>query len=597
MEKAKLPLRKRIRATLTVAKLAAQASPIAVVIELINALINAILPIATTFFAAATTTALAEAFAGDATASQRVVEYVIITAVLGIVTSTWSTISDYTNQMVRYKIESTISDKMFEHFLRLDFWRYDDKDTIDVYDKAYRFANVFPYVFSRIANLISFAFSLIVSLGALMFVNIWFGLIMLVAIIPGLVIQTKVSRAQTNHWKKHVETRRKKSMIEWNMLQPDHMADLRLFGMARYLLDLRMKLRDQDDKANVEFERKYIGWRLAANAVTGIAEVGTLVWTVLKIVNHSLPIGQFIYVQQLVSRVLGSASSLVSAVNNIDEDLANLVEFQLFLDMEEGNSEGKRLRAAPQVISFDHVSFAYPNTKSKVLKDITLSIHAGQRVAIVGENGAGKSTLVKLLTGLYAATEGSIRLDDVSITEFDAVSWHRQLAVLQQDYLAYGFATARENIYYGDVTHPFDQERFDKALDTAEARKFLEKLPQGIDNYLDNWMEDTKGNRGIDISGGQWQRVALARDFYRDSPIIILDEPTSAIDALAEARIFEHLFKQKDKTIISISHRLTTVKKSDVIYMLKDGELVEQGTHEVLVAKKGEYYTMFRSQL
>jgi ATP-binding cassette subfamily B protein len=131
----------------------------------------------------------------------------------------------------------------------------------------------------------------------------------------------------------------------------------------------------------------------------------------------------------------------------------------------------------------------------------------------------------------------------------------------------------------------------------AEARSFLEKLPQGLDNYLSNWMQDAKGNRGVDISGGQWQRIALARDFYRNSPIIILDEPTSAIDALAETRIFNHLFKQKHKTIISISHRLTTVKKSDVIFMLKDGELVEQGTHDELVALKGEYYTMFRAQL
>lgn len=598
MEETKLPFRQRVRAAMNVAKLAAQTAPVAVVIELINALINAILPIATTFFAAETTTALAEAFNGDTTAGGRVVYYVIITAILGIVTATWSTVSDYTNQMVRYKIESTISDRMYEHFLRLDFWRYDDKATIDIYDKASRFANVFPYVFSRLASLVSYAFALIISLGALTFVNVWFGLIMIIAIIPGLIIQTRVSRAQNKHWKKHVETRRQKSMIEWNMLQPDRMADLRLFGMARYLLDMRTKLRDVDDKANVEFERHYIWYRLAANAVTAIAEVGVLVWTVSKIVNHALAIGQFIYVQQLVSRVLGSASSLVSAINNIDGDLANLVEFQQFLDMEEAVVLGtKRLRSAPQAITFDHVTFAYPNTDTQVLKDISLSINAGQRIAIVGENGAGKSTLVKLLTGLYTPTTGSVELDGIPMTEYNIATWHKQLAVLQQDYLAYGFATARDNIYFGDVSHPFDKERFEKALDTAEARSFLEKLPQGVDNYLSNWMEDSKGNLGVDISGGQWQRVALARDFYRDSPIIILDEPTSAIDALAESRIFEHLFKKRDKTIISISHRLTTVRKSDVIFMLKDGALVEQGTHEELVAKKGEYYTMFRSQL
>jgi ATP-binding cassette subfamily B protein len=597
MEEPKLPLRQRLRAMLSVAKLAAQTAPVTVVIELIGSIISAVLPIATTFFAAATTTALVEAFTGDPSASNRVIFYVIITAILGIVTTAWTTVSDYANQIARYKIESSISDRMYEHFLRLDFWRYDDKTTIDIYDKATRFASVFPYVFTRIANLFGYAFGMIASLIAIMLVNAWFGLIMFVAVIPGLIIQNRVSRAQTAHWKKHVETRRKKGMIEWEMLQPLHMPDLRLFGIARYLLDLRMTLRDMNDKANVEFERQYIGYRLLANVITAAAEVGVLVWTVIKITHRMLPIGQFIYVQQLVSRVLSNATSLVSAINAIDEDVANLIEFQLFLDMEEGSSGAKKLRQPPQTIALDNVSFAYPLTENKVLKHISMTIEAGQRVAIVGENGAGKSTLVKLLTGLYHPTEGAVLLDGTPLPEYDITSWHKQLAVLQQNYLAYFFSTARENVYFGDVSKPFDKQRFDNALDMAEARSFLEKLPQGLDNYLSNWMQDAKGNRGVDISGGQWQRIALARDFYRNSPIIILDEPTSAIDALAETRIFNHLFKQKHKTIISISHRLTTVKKSDVIFMLKDGELVEQGTHDELVALKGEYYTMFRAQL
>jgi ATP-binding cassette subfamily B protein/ATP-binding cassette subfamily C protein len=169
--------------------------------------------------------------------------------------------------------------------------------------------------------------------------------------------------------------------------------------------------------------------------------------------------------------------------------------------------------------------------------------------------------------------------------------------VLTQNATEYGFATARNNIYFGDVSKPFDQKRFDQAVDWAEARTFLEKLPQKYDNYLRAWMEDSEGNKGVDLSGGQWQRLALARNFYRDSPIIILDEPTSAIDALAESRIFKSLFNAKDKTIITISHRLTTVKKADVIYVLQEGALAEQGTHAELVKRKGEYFKIFESQL
>ncbi|HEV7951813.1 MAG TPA: ATP-binding cassette domain-containing protein, partial [Candidatus Saccharimonadales bacterium] len=169
--------------------------------------------------------------------------------------------------------------------------------------------------------------------------------------------------------------------------------------------------------------------------------------------------------------------------------------------------------------------------------------------------------------------------------------------VLQQEYLSYGFASAKDNIYFGDVSAPFDSKRFEAALDRAEARTFLEKLPKGADNFVLTWMEHNDGTKGVDLSGGQWQRLALARNFYRDSPIIILDEPTSAIDALAESRIFKQLFADKKRTVIAISHRLTTVEKADVIFMLKDGRIVEQGTHEQLVALRGAYYTMFESQL
>jgi len=218
-------------------------------------------------------------------------------------------------------------------------------------------------------------------------------------------------------------------------------------------------------------------------------------------------------------------------------------------------------------------------------------------VAIVGENGAGKSTLIKLLTGLYRPTKGNILLDGVDMNEYEVGSWHKLLGVLQQDFLSYGFATAKDNIYFGDVSGPLDQKRFDDAINRAEAKTFLAKLPKGIDSFVTTWMEHKDGTKGVDLSGGQWQRLALARNFYRNSPIIILDEPTSAIDALAEARIFERLFADKNRTVITISHRLTTVEKADMIYMLEGGKIVERGTHQQLVKNRGPYYKMFESQL
>lgn len=594
----KLSTREYASAIFRVAKITYKAAPLAVITQLAGAVITAVLPIITTYFAAQTTTALAEAYAGNHAAGDRAIQYVIITAALGILMTAWSSLESYVTQLMRYRVEAAMTDRMYEHFLSLDFWRYDDKKTADLYDRATQFARFFPYVFDRLSGIVSSLIQLLAGLIALVIVSWWLGLILIVAVIPGIYIQFKLSRAQTQHWNANVETRRAQGVIEYGLFQqPGHIAELRLYGMVRHLLDLRMKLRDKDEKEQIEFERRYIFKKLGADALEAAAEIVALLFTVLQIIDRQQPIGQFLYVQQVVSRALGGANNFVSQLSNIDQDLANLFDYQQFMALPSRN-EGKRaIDVIPDKIQFNSVSFAYPAGTTDVLKNVSFEIQRGQHVAIVGENGAGKSTLIKLLLGLYEPTKGTVNLDEQNMQDISVPSWHKMLGVLQQDFLSYNFATARENVYYGDVSRGIDQDRYDQAIDRAEARKFLDKLPNKADSYVSTWMEDAEGNNGVDLSGGQWQRLAPARNFYRDSPIIILDEPTSAIDALAESRIFKHLFADKSKTVITISHRLTTVEKADVIYMLQDGKIVERGTHVELVAQKGAYYTMFESQL
>jgi ATP-binding cassette subfamily B protein/ATP-binding cassette subfamily C protein len=595
--KPKLSTKQYLVAIGRVCKTTYRAAPMAIIIQLIGSVMSAVLPIITTYFAAQTTTALAGAFAGDAAAGDKAILYVIITAGLGVLMTAWSSLESYVSQLMRYKVEAAIGDRMYEHFLELDFWRYDDKKTADTYDKAQQFARFFPYVFERLANIFTQIMTMIAGLVALIIVSWWLGLIAVVAIIPGVLIQFRLSRASTKHWNENVETRRAQGMIEWHVLQPQYMAELRLYGVVRYLLNLRMKLRDSDERARIDFERSYMGKRLGADVLQAVAEIVALIWVTLQIIHRAQPIGQFIYVQQVVSRAIGGASSFVSAVSSIDEDVANLYDYQAFMDLPSQHRGAHRIDSAPEKIEIRDVSFQYPTAKTKVLHHVNMTIKRGQHVAIVGENGAGKSTLIKIITGLYRPTKGEVIIDGKVLADTVPATWHQWLGVLQQDFISYGFASAKDNIFFGDTSKPFSQDRLDQALDRAEARTFIEKLPKGIDSYVNPWMEDNDGNNGTELSGGQWQRLALARNFYRDSPIIILDEPTSAIDALAESRIFQHLFADKQRTVITISHRLTTIEKADVIFMLKDGKLVEQGTHRELVAQKGEYYTMFESQL
>lgn len=593
----KLTTREYALAMFRVAQTTYRAAPLAIVVQLTGSVITAVLPIVTTYFAARATTALAEAYAGNHAAGEQVLVYVGITAVLGVVMTAWQSLESYVTQLMRYRVEAAMTDRMYEHFHEIDFWRYDDKKTADMYDKAQQFARFFPYIFDRLASIVTQFITMVTGLIALIWVSWWLGLIVLAAVIPGILIQFRLSRASAKHWKDNVETRRSQNMIEWQILQPRFMAELRLYGIVRYLLNMRVELRDKDEKARIEFERKYIGKKLAADVLEAVAEVTTLFWIALQVINRLQPIGQFLYVQQIVSRTMTGVSGLVNTLSAIDEDIANLFDYNEFMALPAQSVGKDALRSVPKIIAVDNVSFHYPANEKLVLRDVSFSITAGQHVAIVGENGAGKSTLIKLLTGLYEPTKGAIKLDDAPLNRLKISSWHKYLGVLQQDYIAYGFATAKDNVYYGDTSEDFDSERFNTALDKAEARSFLTKLPRGVDSYVNPWMEDAEGNAGTDLSGGQWQRLALARNFYRDSPIIILDEPTSAIDALAESRIFKHLFGEKNKTIITISHRLTTIDKADVVFMMKDGQLVEQGTAKELIAKKGEFYTMFESQI
>ncbi len=229
-----------------------------------------------------------------------------------------------------------------------------------------------------------------------------------------------------------------------------------------------------------------------------------------------------------------------------------------------------------------------------------MTVTRGQHVAIVGENGAGKTTLIKLLMGLYSPSKGTIFVDGVDLSSYAVDSWHKHLGILQQNFLEYDFATIRDNIYYGDVSRQFDDARYRHATKAAEAASFINELKHADNTYPSKWIvEDDIDDDELatNLSGGQWQRVALARSFYRNAPIVILDEPTSAIDALAESRIFKRLFSDNNRTIIAISHRLSTVMRADIIYVLESGRVAESGTHSELVKKRGAYYRLFESQL
>jgi len=598
VKKRKLSFREILRAFGKVAVRSFKMAPAVAVTRILDSIVQALLPIATTYYAAQTTTALTNAYAGVDGAAGDAMQYVVITAILGIVAMIWGTVSSYINQKMSYIIEARIEDEMMLQFSRLPFALYDDKDTVDVYEKASRFSRYFSYIFDTIGGIVTAILSAIGSIVALLFVTPVLGIVVLLAVLPGAFVQLRLSRQQMHHWEGNITTRRRRYNINYTLQQPRYIAEMRVYGVVKHLVDIHAALRDKDEKERIQFELKAAWKKLFASVGESLVELGALLWITLQIIAHNQPVGQFLFVQQMVGRALGDAGSLANRLGKIDEDLANLVDYQHFMELSTEPEKPVRITEAPQVITFDDVSFVYPKTKKHVLSHISLAIKKGQRIAIVGENGAGKSTLIKLAMGLYRPTSGTVFADGVDLNDVNAESWHRHISLLGQEFVTYDFATMYENITLGNVARQPTDEAVNKAVHDAEFTSVVQGQPHGLDTFTERWMAvDNDETSATELSGGQRQRLALARNFFRDSPIVILDEPTSAIDALAESRIFARLFKKRDKTMIIVSHRVTTIKKADVIYVMKDGAIVEQGSYSELVVRRGEFYRMFESQL
>ncbi|MCU1520509.1 MAG: transporter ATP-binding protein, partial [Arthrobacter sp.] len=256
--KRKLALRPYARAVAQVLRVSFRASPAAVVMKVVGSLISALLPLVTTYFAALTTTALAAAYAGDAGAGRQAIVYVVITAALGLFWGAFSSVDRYIQQLMSFRVGAIVGDLMYERFLALEFWRYDDKETVDLYDRAKRFSDSYARVLDRIAAIFTQLVSVVLAIGALLLVSWWIAMIVLVAIVPSVYLQFKLSREQIAHWNTQVDSRRQRRMIETNLLRPQHIAEMRLYGIVGYLMGLRSRLRDADEKRRLDFQKRYI---------------------------------------------------------------------------------------------------------------------------------------------------------------------------------------------------------------------------------------------------------------------------------------------------------------------------------------------------
>ncbi len=270
-------------------------------------------------------------------------------------------------------------------------------------------------------------------------------------------------------------------------------------------------------------------------------------------------------------------------------------EVYLFFNLEpiigDGDIKLPRLDEPP-VIELKNISFHYPNADRNIFDKFSLKIKKGEKIAIVGENGAGKTTLIKLISRIYDPQKGEILINGIDLKNIKINDWYKNIGVLFQDYNFYGELTAKENIYIGKSIKPIDEEKILEAAKNADAHDFIMEYENGYDTIMSERFDG-----GIRPSSGQRQKIAIARFFYRNAPVAIFDEPTSAIDAMSEYRIFNRIYKFfENKTVVIISHRFSTVRNADRIIVLHNGEITEEGSHEQLMKNKGRYFTAFSKQ-
>jgi ATP-binding cassette subfamily B protein len=435
-------------------------------------------------------------------------------------------------------------------------------------------------------------------LGLLFQLSWWLVLVALIVPIPAFIADSHYGLK--NYWKVLWDSpRRRQQLYIRQLLTTDYFnKEIKLLNLANFFTERYHMLSEEmyQEEKRLQFRHTIINLLLSMLPV--IANAGVYLYVALQAVQRRISLGALTQYTLAITQTSQSFQVVL-------DGFSNLYEHHLFVD-----SLFEFLASEPQIfapahplpletsthssgldIEFRNVSFIYPGKREATLRNVSFTLHAGKSVALVGQNGAGKTTLVKLLTRLYDPTEGEILIGGRNIKEYDPSELREQLGVIFQDFVRYQM-TASENIGIGRVAEIENRDLIDKAAHKSGANEVIERLDAGYNTMLGHWFE-----KGVDLSGGEWQKVALARAFMRDAPILILDEPTSALDAQAEHDIFQR-FRQltAGRTVIFISHRFSTVRLADRIFVLEQGQIIEQGSHQDLLNLQGKYAELFHLQ-
>ena len=428
--------------------------------------------------------------------------------------------------------------------------------------------------------------------------DMWWGVIVIIAVsIPSAIINFIYRRKNFKYMRNRSKERRQMNYYANKMVDKDVVKEIRMYDLSDTFID-RFK-----NVFNVYYRglRRLIlqesFWHIAIIIVSALTNMAFYLLIAMKVFYGEIMIGDY-------NLYTGSVVSIATCVTSLISTSATVYEGTLFIDNLISFTREKQTivptkenpehvaKNSPHTLVFEHVYFKYPGSDRYVLEDINLTFRPGETVVLVGLNGAGKTTLIKLLTRLYDPTEGRILLDGRDLREYDVSELYSIFGIIFQDFGKYAF-TVGENIAFGDIHKPYNEQEIRDAAVQSNVDGYVNTLPDGYDTPLMRIFEQN----GTELSGGQWQKIAVARAFYADSDILILDEPTAALDAIAEQEIFNQFDRLRaDKTTIFVSHRLSSATAASLIVVLEYGKVIETGTHRQLMEQKGRYFELFSTQ-
>ncbi|MCB2408538.1 ABC transporter ATP-binding protein [Hymenobacter lucidus] len=487
--------------------------------------------------------------------------------------------------------------RLMEHAGQLDLDQFEDSAFYDKLERARRQTLsrtvLMSQVLSQAQDIITMLF-LAVGLAAF---NPWLLLLLLVAVVPAFLGESHFNERSYSLVHSWTPERRELDYLRQTGASDETAKEVKIFGLSGFLIERFRLLSDEFYRKNKTLVVRRAGWGALFAAIGAGGYYAAYLYIIAQTVRGSISIGQLTFLAGSFARMRGLLEGILSRFSSVAEGALYLQDFFDFFHLQPHivRAADKSVRPFPRPIQlgfeFDNVGFQYRGSGKWAIRHLSFMLRAGEKLALVGENGAGKTTLVKLLSRLYDPTEGRILLDGHDLREYDPAELRQEIGVIFQDFVRFQLS-ASQNLAVGRIEEKENQDRIQTAAAQSLADTVIKKLPGGYDQMI--------GRRfagGVDLSGGEWQKIALGRAYMREAQLLILDEPTAALDARAEHEVFQRFADlTQGKTAVLISHRFSTVRMADRILVIENGQFVEIGSHEELLARNGRYSELFALQ-